>query len=79
MALLNNNNYSNSSSSNIYTTARASTDSAKRSNTQASAYAVDASTMALTGFHFSTTSGAGGTFQSSLLRRMIFSTSYTVD
>lgn len=45
------------SSSNYYGAVK----EAARSNTQASAYAVDAVNMALTGFHFST-SGAGGMF-----------------
>ncbi|RMY90059.1 hypothetical protein D0861_03893 [Hortaea werneckii] len=56
MAMLQNSNYSNSSSN--YYGRRASSESSRRSNTQASAYAVDASTMALTGFHYSTC-GAG--------------------
>lgn len=56
MAMLHENNSSDSSSNHH---ARSSNESSKRSNTQASAYAVNASTMALTGFHFSTC-GAGG-------------------
>lgn len=56
MALLSDCNYSRSSSNYARKT---STESARRSNTQASAYAVNADTMALTGFHFSTC-GAGG-------------------
>jgi len=56
MALLQDSNYSNSSNNHYR---RSSSESSKRSNTQASAYAVNASTMALTGFHFSTC-GAGG-------------------
>ncbi|EMC95976.1 hypothetical protein BAUCODRAFT_123255 [Baudoinia panamericana UAMH 10762] len=38
---------------------RSSSDSGRRANLQATTYAVDADTMALTGFHF-TTCGAGG-------------------
>ncbi|KAH9822015.1 ornithine decarboxylase antizyme like protein [Teratosphaeria destructans] len=70
MALLQDNNLSMSSNNHYAATTtttttapasrKSSTESARRSNTQASAYAVDAATMALTGFHFSTTSGAGG-------------------
>lgn len=56
MALLSDCNYSRSSSNYARKT---STESARRSNTQASAYAVNADTMALTGFHYSTC-GAGG-------------------
>lgn len=55
MAMLDS-NYSRSSS-NYHR--KASVESSRRSNTQASAYAVNASTMALTGFHFSTPSGEG--------------------
>jgi hypothetical protein len=54
MALLLNSN--NSSSSKNYTR---KTLSPSRANTQASAYVVNATSMELTGFHFSTT-GAGG-------------------
>ena len=50
--------YSHRSSNSNYAR-KTSTESSRRSNTQASAYAVDATTMALTGFHFSTC-GAGG-------------------
>lgn len=56
MALLSDCNHSMSSN---YYARKTSTESSRRSNTQASAYAVNASTMALTGFHFSTP-GAGG-------------------
>ncbi|CAK3906426.1 ornithine decarboxylase antizyme like [Lecanosticta acicola] len=56
MAMLYDCNHSKSNSSYARKT---STESARRSNTQASAYAVNASTMALSGFHFSTC-GAGG-------------------
>lgn len=52
MAML---NYSSKSSSNF--ARKTSTESSRRSNTQASAYAVNANTMALTGFHFSSTPG----------------------
>jgi hypothetical protein len=56
MALLMNN--STSSSSKNYTR---KTTSPSRANTQASAYIVNAASMELTGFHFSTsTIGAGG-------------------
>lgn len=55
MAMLDS-NYSRSSSNYHRKT---SVESSRRSNTQASAYAVNASTMALTGFHFSTPSGEG--------------------
>ena len=54
MAMLIDSNYSNSSS-NYYR--KMSSENSKRSNTQASAYAVNAGTMALTGFHFSTSGG----------------------
>jgi len=50
------NQYSKSSSSNYY---QATKDVASRSNIQASAYAVDAVSMSLKGFHYSTC-GAGG-------------------
>lgn len=56
MAMLQDYNHSSSKSNYARKT---STESSRRSNTQASAYAVDANTMALTGFHFSTC-GAGG-------------------
>lgn len=55
--LLNSSNYSNTSSSNNYYSRKTSTESSRRSNTQASAYVVDAASMALTGFHFSTCGG----------------------
>lgn len=55
MAMFKNNN-SMSSSSNYR---KNSSESTRRSNTQASAYVVNATTMGLTGFHFSTC-GAGG-------------------
>ena len=58
MAMLLSNNQSMTGSSSAYSR-KTSTESSRRSNTQASAYVVDASTMALTGFHFSTC-GAGG-------------------
>lgn len=60
--MANSNQYSRSSSSNYY---QATVDVAARSNIQASAYTVDAVTMALKGFHYSTC-GAGGTFISYL-------------
>lgn len=50
--------YSNSSSKSNYGR-RTSSESSRRANTQASAYAVDAASMALTGFHFSTRGGQG--------------------
>lgn len=56
MAMLYTSN-SRNSSSNHYGRLVAS-ESTRRSNTQASAYAVNAATMALTGYHFSTR-GAG--------------------
>jgi len=75
MAMLTDNNHS---ISNPNPTRRASPDSvSKRSNTQASAYAVDAGTMALTGFHFSTTSGAGGMCSISTPRPRAFHTTNT--
>ncbi|KXT00591.1 hypothetical protein AC578_3154 [Pseudocercospora eumusae] len=52
MAML---NYRTKSSSNF--ARKTSTESSRRSNTQASAYTVNASTMALTGFHLSSTPG----------------------
>lgn len=55
MAMFKNNN-SMSSTSNYR---KNSPESTRHSNTQASAYVVDATTMGLTGFHFSTC-GAGG-------------------
>ena len=66
MAMLSNSNYSNSSS-NYYR--KNSSESSKRSNTQASAYVVNASSMALTGFHFSTCgAGGAGEFQYRIIR-----------
>ena len=59
MAMLLSNNQSMTSSSSSAYSRKTSTESSRRSNTQASAYVVDACTMALTGFHFSTC-GAGG-------------------
>ncbi|WPH00285.1 Hypothetical protein R9X50_00310900 [Acrodontium crateriforme] len=56
MAMLQQSNYSSSSSN--YYSRRSSNESTRRANIQASAYAVDASTMALTSLHFSTC-GAG--------------------
>jgi len=58
MARLHDNNFGMSSSSS--STRKISSESTKRSNTQASAYVVDASTMSLTGYHFSSSCGAGG-------------------
>jgi hypothetical protein len=55
MAMLMENNLSHSSSNSYRKT---SSESTRRSN-MASAYVVNAATLALTGFHFSTT-GAGG-------------------
>lgn len=55
MAMLDS-NYSQSSS-NYHR--KISAESSRRSNTQASAYTVDASSMALTGFHFSTPGAEG--------------------
>lgn len=52
------NQMNSSSSSNYY---QATKDVAARSNIQASAYTVDAASMALKGFHYSTC-GAGGTY-----------------
>ena len=58
MSTLSYNNMSSNSSSKAY---YRKTTSPSRANTQASAYVVDAATMALSGLHFSTsTIGAGG-------------------
>jgi len=51
------NNYMSKSSSNYVR--KVSSESTRRSNTQASAYAVNANTMALTGFSFTTCGGRG--------------------
>jgi hypothetical protein len=56
MAMLMENNLSHSSSNSYRKT---SSESTRRSN-MASAYVVNAATMALTGFHFSTTGAARG-------------------
>jgi hypothetical protein len=51
------NNHMSMSSSNY--SRKVSSESSRRSNTQASAYAVNATTMALTGFHATTCGGRG--------------------
>lgn len=56
--MLQDSNHSMSSSSGYYVR-KSSSESSRRSNTKASAYAVDADTMCLTGFHFSTCSAGG--------------------
>jgi len=63
MAMLSNSNQYSSSNSYRRSSSTSSSGSGSRSaaaNTTASAYVVDADTMALTGFHYATTSLAGG-------------------